>query len=73
MKDYRLARINNTRFSNAFCIIAKVHGYYSVGSFEKALKRAIPNIRWYKGSDYVRGSKLLKEITIFKTTYLMGE
>jgi hypothetical protein len=73
MKNYRLARITNSRFSIRFCNIAKSYGFITVGSFEKALVKADSCFKWQFRSTSRSGFKLLEEITDFKTTYHTGE
>jgi hypothetical protein len=59
-------QINNYRFSIEFCTIAANYGHKTIGSFEKALKKARPTTKWSNGVSYVRGSRLLREIELFK-------
>jgi hypothetical protein len=70
MKNYRLARINNYRFTVRFIGIAADNNFKTVGAFEKFLN----NIHSPNGNVRYRGTsnrkyRLLQEIEEFKVSY----
>jgi hypothetical protein len=70
MNNYKRALINKERFSVSFCQVAENYGYKTVGSFEKALRRARSHgVKWYYGTSHIRCGRLLKEIERFQASY----
>lgn len=71
MKNYRLARINNYRFTIRLVNIAEYYNCKTVGALEKFLKNIYsPNCRvYFRGGHSVRKYRLVKEINEFAANY----
>lgn len=72
MKNYRLARINNYRFTVRLCGIAEHYGCKTVGALENFLDKIYsPNGKiLFRGVTSTRKYRLLQEIEEFKASYV---
>lgn len=66
MRNYRLCKINNSRFTIRFCNIADMLGCKTVSKFEDILKAGNPNRKLYFKCSSIRVARLLKEIESFR-------
>lgn len=55
-------RINNERFSDRLCSVAKTYGFKTVGTMLKALQKAKPHAKWGVGTGHTRSALLIKEL-----------
>lgn len=71
MKNYRLARINNYRFTVRLCGIAGHYGCKTVGALENFLNNICSSDKiLFRGDTSTRKNRLLQEIEEFKASYV---
>lgn len=62
MRNKRLDRINNERFTVRLCTIARNYGFKTVGKFYDFLQQVKPSQRIYQGTTHSRVSKIKREL-----------